>query len=91
MPCDEWKQLAEKAKSNRISYATLGPMDYSPTALKRVKRQRMRDSAIFENEAAQHRKFCKICRSEPAQNFRDPDPWNIKLQISAAERRRERN
>lgn len=79
MPCDVWKQLAQKAKYNRQQFAYFAygtSTGVSESKKKQLMKEHKREWETANRDAGTHRQYCEVCKAEPASNFHDPDPWD---------------
>ena len=79
MPCNDWKELASAVTFHRLEYrrvASNGQQAVFGEIVSKGLMEKLRAKLIRAWEAAdRHRSVCPICRSEPPEFFRDPDPW----------------
>jgi hypothetical protein len=80
MPCDVWKDLAQREKSNRQSYSYFAFNKEMARVSERKRHQLMKEHSeamsLAGNAKFLHQRSCPICKEEPAANFHDPDPWS---------------
>jgi hypothetical protein len=76
MPCDIWKNLTAAAKLHRMErsyFASNDIVNVNKTRRKKLTNEHGAKYIQASRTADDHRQWCPICKSEPPENFDDPD------------------